>query len=172
MVSFPAAKAVISTNAKIVAFFNSSHYWGGQLEKHKAKHNITRSLKTHTATRWYSLILQAQSVQEHRYVLYATSNLLQTHSVLSAALVELCLREDAQVNTYSIVKPDFVRTILDPAHWQKTNQLICLCKPLVDMIGNLKSCNTTLVDCMLELIKAEQKIATITIKPGNNISFI
>lgn len=65
---FPVAKKIVTMNTKIVTFFRSSHYWSGQLNVIKKRLGITRSLKTHTATRWYSLILQAQSVQEHRYV--------------------------------------------------------------------------------------------------------
>lgn len=65
---FPVAKKIVALNTKIVTFFRSSHYWSGQLDVIKKRLGVTRSLKTHTASRWYSLILQAQSVQEHRYV--------------------------------------------------------------------------------------------------------
>jgi hypothetical protein len=60
--SYPAMKRVISQTARIVSFFNSSHYWGGQLENAARLMNIHRSMKTHTESRWYSLILQALSV--------------------------------------------------------------------------------------------------------------
>ena len=64
--AFPAMKATITKSARIVTYFNSSHYWGGQLESIAATQNVTHSLKTNTETQWYSLILQALSLQSHR----------------------------------------------------------------------------------------------------------
>ncbi|KAL1949916.1 hypothetical protein VTO73DRAFT_8797 [Trametes versicolor] len=153
---YPAIKKTISANAKIVSFFNSSHYWGGQLDAIRDRLGLKRKLKTHTATRWYSLILQAMSVQEHRQ-----------------ALIELCLRDDAQQsrNGYSVVKADVVKTVLDVSHWNQNAQLIRVCKPLVDAIGNLESRDATLADCMLELIWAERQIATLDIEDTDDIAF-
>ncbi|CDO74562.1 hypothetical protein BN946_scf184931.g1 [Trametes cinnabarina] len=154
--SHPAAKETLSVNAKIVLFFNSSHYWKGQLDLIKRRLGIKRGLKTHTATRWYSLILQAVSVQEHR-----------------TALRELCVRDDAQQSTngYSVIKADVVRAVLDATHWQRNAQLIRLCKPLVDAIGNLENRDASLADCMLELIAAAQKMATMAIEPMDDLGF-
>ncbi|KAL7284481.1 hypothetical protein ACG7TL_001772 [Trametes sanguinea] len=152
--SHPAAKETLSVNAKIVLFFNSSHYWKGQLDLIKRRLGIKRGLKTHTATRWYSLILQAVSVQEHR-----------------TALRELCVRDDAQQSTngYSVIKADVVRAVLDATHWQRNAQLIRLCKPLVDAIGNLENRDASLADCMLKLIAAAQKMATMAIEPMDDL---
>jgi len=48
--------------------FNSSHYWGGQLEEESKKHGSTRGLRSYSDTRWYSLILSARSLLDKRYV--------------------------------------------------------------------------------------------------------
>jgi hypothetical protein len=76
VVSHPEMKAVITKNAKIVGFFNASHYWGGQLNEAATSMKITRRLKTHTESRWYSLILQALSVLDNRFVSNAKAPLL------------------------------------------------------------------------------------------------
>jgi hypothetical protein len=59
-------KRVISRTARIVSFFNGSHYWGGQLDDAVRLMNILRSMKTNTEFRWSSLILQALSVSGYR----------------------------------------------------------------------------------------------------------
>jgi hypothetical protein len=59
-------KIVILQTARIVSFFNSSHYWGGQLDEAAQLMNILSSMKTHTESRWYSLILQALSVSNYQ----------------------------------------------------------------------------------------------------------
>ncbi|KAF8989513.1 ribonuclease H-like domain-containing protein [Cyathus striatus] len=60
----------ISKNVKIISFFNASHYWGGQLEELAKEHNVTQGLKKNTETRFYTVILQAISLQEHKQILY------------------------------------------------------------------------------------------------------
>lgn len=62
-------KSTASKNARIVSFFNSSHYWGGQLDILAKEGNVTRSLKTNTESRFYALILQCMSTRDHQYVL-------------------------------------------------------------------------------------------------------
>jgi len=59
-------KRVISQTAHIVSFFNGSHYWGGQLDDTARRMNVSRSMKTNTESRWYSLILQALSVSGYQ----------------------------------------------------------------------------------------------------------
>jgi hypothetical protein len=66
IVSCPSMKQVATKSARIVYYFNSTHYWGGQLDKEAKSLNITRGLKTNTESRWYSLILQAISVDSYR----------------------------------------------------------------------------------------------------------
>lgn len=67
MVAEPEMKKIISRCTRIVSFFNSSHYWGGQLSNEAKKAGIKRALQKHTETRWYSLILQVLSVKSFRY---------------------------------------------------------------------------------------------------------
>lgn len=60
-------KNVTKMNTRIVNFFNSSHYWGGQLveiAKGQAE-PVTRGLQINTESRWYALILMFQSVIEY-----------------------------------------------------------------------------------------------------------
>jgi hypothetical protein len=113
-------KRVITKNTRIVTFFNSSHYWGGQLEEAAKALKITRSLKTHMESCFYSLVLQSLSVREHRL-----------------ALTQICIRDDAQWARHRLspVAKDVVPTVLDAGHWLLTDQLIHVTKPLVDVIG-------------------------------------
>ncbi|KAF9521622.1 ribonuclease H-like domain-containing protein [Crepidotus variabilis] len=113
-------KEAISKNTRIVSFFNSSHYWGGQLTTAAEARGIKWSLKTLTESRFYALVLQAHSI---------------------------CNRPDAQ----RIIQ-DAIATVFDLNCWDLTDQLIRICKPLVDVIGNIESHDANLADCMLELI--------------------
>jgi len=53
--SYPAMKKIVSKTTRIVTFFNSSHYWGGQLNVEVKKENITRKMKQNCESRWYAL---------------------------------------------------------------------------------------------------------------------
>lgn len=69
IVSYPKVKKVILNTNKVSTFFNSSHYWGGQeLEEAQTRWGIKQRLKTHTETRWYSLIIQNTIFKLHQYV--------------------------------------------------------------------------------------------------------
>ena len=59
----------MTKNACIVSYFNSLHYWGGQLEEIAIRVKVTRTMKTNFPTRFYGLVLQAISVQSYRYAL-------------------------------------------------------------------------------------------------------
>ena len=122
VIAYPKMKATITKNTRIVLFFQSSHYWGGQLESIAESKKVTRKLKTNTESRFYALILQALSVREHRQALY-----------------ELCSREDAQrmIHGLTPIARDVVRTVFDVERWNLTDQLIWVCKPLVDIIGDI-----------------------------------
>ncbi|KAF5328020.1 hypothetical protein D9758_018021 [Tetrapyrgos nigripes] len=66
IVSYQSMKRILSGTTHIVSYFNSLHYWGGQLTN-EAKHlDIKRGLQTKTDSRWYSLSKQGLSVEEHR----------------------------------------------------------------------------------------------------------
>ncbi|EAU80430.2 hypothetical protein CC1G_13294 [Coprinopsis cinerea okayama7 len=64
--SFSEVKPIITKSARIVSFFNSSHYWGGQLREEAKKDNATQKLTTKTETWWYSLIQQCLSILSHK----------------------------------------------------------------------------------------------------------
>jgi hypothetical protein len=59
-------KKILSKTTRIVSFFNSSHFWGGQLSDEAKKLGVTRKLKQNCETRFYALILQCLSVLEHQ----------------------------------------------------------------------------------------------------------
>ncbi|KJA25135.1 hypothetical protein HYPSUDRAFT_183073 [Hypholoma sublateritium FD-334 SS-4] len=154
--SFPPIKDAISKNSRIVTFFNSSHYWGGQLEMCAQDKGVTRGLKTNTESRFYSLILQALSVQEHK-----------------SALMELCGRDGAQrsIGGLTPVNRDVVATVFDLQRWRLTDQLIRICKPLVDIIGDIESRDSSLADCMLQLIWAHREVTRALPIEGDNLEF-
>jgi hypothetical protein len=60
-------KKVITKATRIVTFFNNSHYWGGQLDLEAKKEKINCKMKKNCESCWYALILQALSVESHRY---------------------------------------------------------------------------------------------------------
>jgi hypothetical protein len=66
---------------------------------------------------------------------------------------------------------DVVSTLLDAGHWLLTDQLICVTKPLVDVIGDTESRDAMLVDCMLQLIWAHQEISQLPYVEGNSVEF-
>ena len=124
IVSYPRIKKIITLNSRIVSFFNSSHYWGGQLEIITKENKVTCGLKMNTESCFYALILQALSVRDHK-----------------ASLTTLCLRHDAQhsVGGLTPVARDVVANVFDLDRWHRTDQLIRVCKPLVDIISDVQT---------------------------------
>ncbi|CAK5283387.1 unnamed protein product [Mycena citricolor] len=120
IVVFPEMKIYISGMATVVSFFNSSHYWGGQLAIEAKALKVGRSLKSRTESRWYSLILQALSVIAHR-----------------ASLLRICSRDDAQrrTNGNTPVSAAVIKWVMDITFWDRLEQLVRVCKPLVDAVG-------------------------------------
>ncbi|KAF9005030.1 ribonuclease H-like domain-containing protein [Cyathus striatus] len=133
--SYASVKSLIKKNTKIVTFFNASHYWG--------ENNITHGLKKNTESRFYAIILQALSAQEHKKVLY-----------------ELCSHDEAQrtIGGLSPIWCDVISCVLELGQWQLNKEFICICKPLVDLIGDTESWDVTLADCIIQLIWAHCKI--------------
>ncbi|OCH90412.1 hypothetical protein OBBRIDRAFT_730789 [Obba rivulosa] len=64
--SYPFMKKVVASVTRIVTFFNSSHYWGGQRKEMVKTQGITTSLKQNCKSRWYALTLMTLSVLQHR----------------------------------------------------------------------------------------------------------
>ncbi|KAG2345981.1 hypothetical protein BDR05DRAFT_929884 [Suillus weaverae] len=108
--SFPLMKQTVSKSTRIVNFFNSSHYWGGQLNGEAKKQGINRKMKQNCESRFYALILQSMSVLAYR-----------------SPLSHMCLRPDAQkrTNNQTPVAPAVVATVLhDLQYWKLLNQLV------------------------------------------------
>jgi hypothetical protein len=70
------------------------------------------------------------------------------------------------------VTKDVVQTIFDIECWSLTDQLIRICKPLVDIIRDIEACDTTLADCMLQLIWAHREIIHMKARDGDDHSFL
>jgi hypothetical protein len=157
IVAYPVMKTMITKNTCIVSFFRSSHYWGGQLDDVTKPKKITHALKTNMESCFYALILQAMSVHEHK-----------------AALMELCMCDDAQRSVHGLtpVAKDVVATVFDINCWCLTDQLIHICKPLIDVIGNVKAQDATLADCMLQLIWAHQELIHLKLVEGDDLDFL
>ncbi|KAF7333350.1 DUF659 domain-containing protein [Mycena venus] len=156
--SYPLIKKIISKANRTVTFFNSSHYWGGQLKEEAARLKITRGLKKNCESRWYALILLCVSVGSHRQPLQIT-----------------CLREDAQNkrNGLSAVSPDVLANVLQtPEFWPLLAQLVRITKPIVDAIGNCESRQATLADCMLELIRCARAMSTMKAEENEDTGFL
>lgn len=60
--SFPLMKQTILKSTCIMNFFNSSHYWGGQLNGEAKKQGINWKMKQNCKSRFYAFILQSMSV--------------------------------------------------------------------------------------------------------------
>ncbi|KIK19779.1 hypothetical protein PISMIDRAFT_658638 [Pisolithus microcarpus 441] len=147
--SFPWMKWNIAKATKVVTFFNNSHYWGGQLKDQATRDNITRTLKQNCESHWYALILQAISVSEHRQ-----------------PLMIICVHLDVmkKTNGLSPISSDVIDIVVhDLEFWPAMDQLIKTTKPLVDTIGNCKSCEASLASCMLELICCARKMSQLRI---------
>ncbi|KAJ7801203.1 ribonuclease H-like domain-containing protein [Mycena olivaceomarginata] len=157
--SYPVMKKIISKANQCVTFFNGSHYWGGQLKEEAKRLKITRGLKKNYESRWYALILLCVSVTIHRQVMSI-----------------ICLRPDAQKkqkDTGSPVSVDVITTVLKtPNFWPLLNQIARITKPIVDAIGNCESRDTTLADCMLELIRCARIMGNFELEDDEDAGFL
>ncbi|EIN03308.1 hypothetical protein PUNSTDRAFT_31961, partial [Punctularia strigosozonata HHB-11173 SS5] len=158
VVAYPAMKRIASQNARIVSFFNSSHYWGGQVDMLAHETGVKRSMKTNTESRFYALVLQCMSTRDHRDV-----------------LKRIAIRDDAQrsIRGLSPVNKDVLAFIMDSSHWLQNDQLIRITRPLVDIIGNIEGRDANLADCMLELIWAHREVnRRLAYEEGDDIGFL
>ncbi|VDC01418.1 unnamed protein product [Peniophora sp. CBMAI 1063] len=156
--SYPAAKRNTSQATAIVSYFNSSHYWGGQLADIAKELKITRGMSQNCESRWYALILQAVSVLDHR-----------------EALQRLCLRQDAvtPIGGLTPVKLDVRKSVVgDASFFPMLSQIARMTKPIVDVIGNTEARDVNLADCMLDLIKCARNISKLELQPGDDPAFL
>lgn len=71
------------------------------------------------------------------------------------------------------VNKQVVQTVLfAPHHWSLNQQLIRICRPLVDAIAVSESDDATLADCMLELIYAHHTIDSMEALDSDNREFL
>ncbi|KAJ7447979.1 hypothetical protein FB451DRAFT_1533637 [Mycena latifolia] len=87
----------------------------------------------------------------------------------------ICLRPDAQkkTNGLSAVGSDVIAIVLNtPEFWPLLNQVTRISKPIVDAIGNCESCQTTLADCMLELIRCAHTMGKMTLEEDEDAGFL
>ncbi|KAF9235775.1 hypothetical protein BU15DRAFT_89437 [Melanogaster broomeanus] len=118
IIAYPLMKKVIAKTTRIVAFFMSSHYWGGQLNDKAKLQGIKQRLKQNCESRFYALILHCLSVLSHKNALF-----------------------QRKTNNESPVAFDVIETILhDRFYWKRLEQLVKTTKSLVDAIGNLIHC--------------------------------
>ncbi|KAF9231952.1 ribonuclease H-like domain-containing protein, partial [Melanogaster broomeanus] len=154
IVAYLLMKKVIAKTTRIVAFFMSSHYWGGQLNDEAKLQGIKQRLKQNCESRFYALILHCLSVLSHKN-----------------ALFQVCLRPGAQqkTNNESPVAFDVIETILhDRFYWKRLEQLVKTTKSLVDAIGNVESRRASLADCMLELIRCAKHMSQLQLDPTDD----
>ena len=86
----------------------------------------------------------------------------------------ICVRGDAirPQNGLSPVNKDVIEiVVLRKDHWDLNQQIIDICKPLVDIIGNVESRDANLTDCMVELIDAYRNILNLPIQETYNVDF-
>jgi hypothetical protein len=62
--------------------------------------------------------------------------------------------------------------VFDMERWALTDQLIRVCKPLVDIIGDVEAHDATLADCMLQLIWAHREIIHMKLQDGEDQAFL
>ena len=94
--------------------------------------------------------------------------------LFSEPLGRLCLHPDAQkgIGGLSPISQDIITlTLANNNHWMKLNQIIKICKPIVDAIGNIESCDCNFTDRMLELIQCAHHIRQVEFLEGEDVGF-
>jgi hypothetical protein len=89
-------------------------------------------------------------------------------------LSHICLREDAQkkIGGLSPVAPDIITIVLrDAEFWPAIEQGINIMKPIVDLIGDEESRESSLASCMLGLIRLAKTISQLPLEDGENLDF-
>lgn len=92
----------------------------------------------------------------------------------SEPLRSICVRGDAlrPQGGLSPVNKDVIEiVIMNKDHWDLNQQIIDICKPLIDIIGNVESRDANLADCMVELIDAYRTILNLPIQESYNVDF-
>lgn len=56
-------------------------------------------------------------------------------------------------------------------YWKHLEQLVKTTKFIVDTIGNQESCQASLADCMLELIRCAKQMSQLPLDANDNVGF-
>ena len=125
-------------NQTIVNFFTASHYWLSRLRDWMRDNGVKKGLRTYTATRWYSAVQVAMSVQ----------------GVEEGLMV--CLGEGYATQN---PLPSKVSTILQsPDHFIRTRALVKLLKPLTDAIARLEKLSASLDQTFIAIITCYREV--------------
>ncbi|KAF9256993.1 hypothetical protein L218DRAFT_1021215, partial [Marasmius fiardii PR-910] len=87
----------------------------------------------------------------------------------------LCVWPEAKQlrNGLSAVNTDVIVIVLSKdGCWGYLSQVINVVKLIVDMIGNCESCQTTLADCMLQLLSIVWSLSVMTCEEGEDQEFL
>ncbi|KAF8956104.1 ribonuclease H-like domain-containing protein [Flammula alnicola] len=155
--AYPPMKKIITQATRTVTFFNSSHYWGGQMKEEAQNCKVTRGLKKNCESRFYAISLLCNSVIENW-----------------EPISRVCFQPEAQkkTNGLSPVASDVVMIVLHTQEfWRKLQQLLRFLKPLVDAIGNVEARDANLADCMLELLHCSKALSEIKTEHDDDITF-
>ena len=169
-------KKIITQATRTVTFFNSSHYWGGQVKEEAKTCKVTCGLKKNCESRFYAISLLCNSVVENRYFFFVFLPLRTVLIDLNSRepISRVCFRPDAQkkMNGLSPVASDVVTIVLHTQEfWRKLHQLLKFVKPLVDAIGNVEARDANLADCMLELLRCSKALSEVKTEHGEDMAF-
>ncbi|ESK90452.1 hypothetical protein Moror_13621 [Moniliophthora roreri MCA 2997] len=90
-------------------------------------------------------------------------------------LEAICLRDDAKKSSggLSVVSAKVIQIVLtDEDCWQYLSQVTKVVKPFVDAIGNCESRESTLADCMLQLLSCAHTLAAISCDDDEDEEFL
>ncbi|KAG2061175.1 hypothetical protein BDR06DRAFT_978764 [Suillus hirtellus] len=142
IMSFPEMKKIVTQTTCVVTFCNSSHYWGGQLNNEAKKHNINWKMKQNYESCFYALILQ--------------------YSYHSSLLILICMCPDAKKKTNGLAPVTSERLL---------EQIVMMVKFIIDAVGNLKLCQASLGDCMLELLHCTKQMFQLACEQDYHVGF-
>src|SRR4029077_5719381 len=125
-------------NLTIVNFFTSSHYWLSRLRVWMRDNGIAKGLHTYTATRWYSAVQVALSVEG-----------------LQEGLM-VCLGEGFTTRNPLPQKVNSILQSLD--HFTKTRSLVRLLKPITDAIARLERLDASLDQIFISIITSYRRV--------------
>ena len=176
IIAYSAIKKIIAQTTHIVSFFTMLHYWGGQLNAKAKQQGIKQHLKQNCESQFYALILYCLSV-----LTYKSSHFLKPWGyetdwdfISRRPLFQLCVWPGAQqqINEESPIASNIVEIILHQCeYWKHLERLVKTTKPLVDAIGNLESCQASLVDCILELIHCIEYMLQLSLDANDDVGF-